>query len=100
MTRRITQGSMGLRLEVRSSECRKNLSQYLDLASDEPIGIIKSNKLIAVLLSIDEYERFQRLKDAFIAAGVDNERSRGWRDQEKASRLASELPKRSDDTEG
>lgn len=89
-----------MRLEVHSSDLRKHLNKYLDLVSDEAIGILRVNRLEAVLLSVDEYEQFQRLKDAFIAADVKNSQSGAWLDQEKASRLASELPKRSDETDG
>ena len=99
MARRITKGSMGLRLELHSSEVQKHMGKYLDLAGDEPIGIVKGSWLVAVLLSVDEYEQFQRLKDAFIAAGAGNERSRAWHDEEKALRLSSELSKRSRETD-
>ena len=52
-------------LEVNASGLRKHFGRFLGLVSDEPIGIRQAGKLVAVLLSGEEYEHLQQLREAF-----------------------------------
>jgi prevent-host-death family protein len=50
--------------EVNATDIKNQFMEFLDLARDEPIGIRKSGKLVAVIVSADQYEHFRRLEDA------------------------------------
>ena len=50
--------------KVNCCRLKHQFGEFLDIARDEPVGIRKSGKLTAVMLSADEYEHLQRLEDA------------------------------------
>jgi prevent-host-death family protein len=47
-------------VKVSSTEARKNLGRYLDLALTEPVVITRNGRASVVILSLQEYERLKR----------------------------------------
>jgi len=50
---------------VKATEMKNKLGRYLQLALVEPVVVEKTNQPVAVLMSIQEYERLTRLEDAY-----------------------------------
>ena len=81
--------------EVTATDLKNRFGEFLDLAREEPVGIRKSGKLAAVILSADEYDHLQRLEDAYwIGRAQAAEASGEWVGHEEATRLLSEHLKR------
>lgn len=75
----------GTMREVNATDLKHQLGEFLDLARDEPVGIRKSGKLTAVMLSADEYEHLQRLEDAYWIARPEAAERRGqWVGRDEA----------------
>ena len=81
--------------EVNATDLKNQFGEFLDMARDEPVGIRKSGKLTAVMVSADEYEHLQRLEDAYWIARAEAAESRGqWVGHEEAVQfLAAGLKK-------
>jgi len=74
--------------EVNATDMKNQFGEFLDLARDEPVGIRKSGKLTAVMVSAEEYEHLQRLEDAFWVARADAAEARGqWIGHDEAVQL-------------
>jgi len=52
---------------VGATEIKNRLGRYLQMAMSEPIYVEKTNRTVAVLLSIEEYERLTKLENAYWA---------------------------------
>jgi prevent-host-death family protein len=50
---------------VQATELKTRLGQYLEAAIKEPVVIEKSGRNTAVIISIDEYNRFLALEDYY-----------------------------------
>jgi antitoxin Phd len=79
--------------EVNATDLKNQFGEFLDLARDEPVGIRKSGKLTAVMLSAEEYEHLQRLEDGYWVARAEAAEARGqWVGHDEAfQHLASRL---------
>jgi PHD/YefM family antitoxin component YafN of YafNO toxin-antitoxin module len=44
---------------------KEHCDEFLELSKQEPVGILKLGKLLAVMISPEEYEHLQRLDDAY-----------------------------------
>jgi len=44
---------------------KNKMGQYFQLAMSEPISVERNGRPIAILLSVDEYERLTRIEDAY-----------------------------------
>jgi prevent-host-death family protein len=81
--------------EVSATEMKSQFGEFLDLARDEPVGIRKSGKLTAVMVSADEYEHLQRLEDSYwIARAERAEERREWVSHDDAMAMLTERLKR------
>ena len=52
-------------MKVTATEVKLKLGTYLQKAMLEPVMIEKTHRTVAVLLSIEEYDRLRRLEDAY-----------------------------------
>lgn len=81
--------------EVNATDMKNQFGEFLDLARDEPLGIRKSGKLMAVIVSADEFEHLQKLEDAYWAARAEAAEMRGeWVGQDEAMRVLTDRLKR------
>ena len=52
-------------ITVKATEMKNKLGHYLQLALVEPVVVEKTNRQVAVLVSIKEYERLTKIEDAY-----------------------------------
>ncbi len=77
--------------EVNATDMKNQFGEFLDLSRDEPIGIRKSGKLTAVMVSAEEYEHFQKIEDAYWVARADAAEASGqWVNHDDAMRLLTD----------
>jgi PHD/YefM family antitoxin component YafN of YafNO toxin-antitoxin module len=50
---------------VKATEMKNKMGQYFQLAMAEPISVQRNGHPIAILLSVNEYERLTRIEDAY-----------------------------------
>jgi len=83
--------------EVNATDVKNQFGEFLDLAREEPIGIRKSGKLTAVMLSADQFDHFQRLEDAYwVARAEAAEKSGQWIGHDEAMRILTERLKQAE----
>ena len=83
--------------EVNATDMKNQFGEFLDLARDEPVGIRRSGKLTAVMVSADQFEHLQRLEDAYWVARAETaERSGEWIGADQAVSLLVGQLKRSE----
>ena len=81
--------------EVNATDVKTQFGEFLDMTRAEPIGIRKSGKLTAVMLSAEEYEHLQRVEDAYWIARAEAAEARGqWLGPEETMRVLTERLKR------
>ena len=81
--------------EVNATDLKNQFGEFLNLAQDEPVGIRKSGKLTAVMVSVEEYAHFQKLDDAYWVARAEAAEQRGqWVEHDEAMRLLTDRLKR------
>ena len=52
-------------MKATATEVKLKLGTYLQKAMAEPVMIEKTHRTIAVLMSVEEYDRLRRLEDAY-----------------------------------
>lgn len=52
-------------LIVNSTEAKKNFGRIIESTIKEPVGVTKSGRKVAVILSSETYERLSMLEDAY-----------------------------------
>ncbi len=57
--------------QLNARDLGTDLDLYLELVKVEPIVIAKAGKLLAVIMSIEEFQRFERLSEAAQENGLD-----------------------------
>jgi len=62
---------------VNATDLKSHFGEFLDLAREEPIGIRKSGKSVAVMLSGEEFEYYQALEDAYLGIQAEQAIERG-----------------------
>ena len=68
-----------------ASEAKNSFGRLLDTAQREPVTIEKKGRPVAVVLSIEDYERLEALEDAWwVARAEDAEREGDWLGPEKS----------------
>jgi len=50
---------------INSTDMKNKMGQYFQMAMAEPISVERNGRPIAILLSVDEYERLTRIEDAY-----------------------------------
>lgn len=50
---------------VNSTDMKNKMGQYFQMAMAEPISVERNGRPIAILISVDEYERLTHIEDAY-----------------------------------
>ncbi|NET65376.1 MAG: type II toxin-antitoxin system prevent-host-death family antitoxin [Moorea sp. SIO1G6] len=61
-----------------ASEAKNRFGELLDLARREPIQITKKGRNVAVVISIEEFERFLELEEELIAIKAEQAQQEGF----------------------
>jgi len=61
-----------------ASEAKNRFGEMLDLARREPVQIAKKGRSVAVVLSIEEFERFSDLENQLLALKAENAHQEGF----------------------
>jgi len=72
-------------------EAKNSFGVLLDTAQREPVTIQKKGRSVAVILSMDEYERLQALEDAYWVARAKEAELEGYLGAGEGERLLQEL---------
>jgi len=77
--------------QVNATDFKNHFGEFLDMAREEAVMVSRSGKPLAVMLSVEEYERLERLDDAYwIALAQAAEASGEWIGHDEAMRLLTE----------
>ena len=77
--------------QVNSTDFKTNFGDFVDLARDQPIQVLRGSKPVGVFLSPEAYDHLQRLEDAYWAVRAKAAEERGeWIGHEEAMRLLTE----------
>jgi prevent-host-death family protein len=77
--------------EINATDFKSQFGEFVELAKEEPVGIRKSGKLTAVMVSAEEFEHLQRLENAYWIARAEAAEKKGqWIGPEEAMRLLAE----------
>ncbi len=74
-----------------ASEAKNEFGRLLDTAQREPVTIEKKGRPVAVVLSLEEYERLEALDDAWWAARADEAAEEGFIGPEEGEKLMRDL---------
>lgn len=74
-----------------ASEAKNQFGRLLDTAQREPVTIEKKGRPVAVVLSLEEYERLEALDDAWWAARADEAAEEGFIGPEEGEKLMRDL---------
>ena len=74
-----------------ASEAKNRFGELLDLARREPIQITKKGRNVAVVLSIEEFERLSELEDELLAIKADKAQQEGFIGMSESEALLEEL---------
>ena len=75
-----------------ATDAKNGFGRLPDTAQREPVTIEKKGRPVAVVLSLEEYERLEALEDAWWAARAEAaEKEGGWLGPEESEKLMQEL---------
>lgn len=74
-----------------ASEAKNRFGELLDLARREPIQITKKGRNVAVVLSIEEFERLSELEDELLALKAEQAQQEGFIGMSESEALLEEL---------
>ena len=74
-----------------ASEAKNRFGEMLDLARREPVQISKKGRSVAVVLSIEEYERFSDLENQLLGLKAEKNRQEGLIGITESESLLSEI---------
>ena len=75
-----------------AKEAKNGFGRLLDTAQREPVTIEKKGRPVAVVLSLEEYQRLEALEDAWWAARADAAESEGdWLGPEESEKYLREI---------
>ena len=74
-----------------ASEAKNHFGKLLDLARREPIQIAKKGRNVAVVISIEEFERLSELEDELLAIKAEKARQEGFIGISESEALLEEL---------
>ena len=76
---------------LRASEAKNRFGEMLDLARREPVQIAKKGRGVAVVLSIEEFERFSDLENQLLALKAENAHQEGFIGTVESETLLSDI---------
>jgi prevent-host-death family protein len=74
-----------------ASEAKNRFGELLDLARREPVQIAKKGRSVAIMMSIEEFERFLDLENQFLALKAEQARQEGFIGFIESEALLSEI---------
>ena len=74
-----------------ASEAKNHFGKLLDLARREPIQIAKKGRNVAVVISIEEFERLSELEDELLAIKAEKAQKEGFIGMSESEALLEEL---------
>ena len=74
-----------------ASEAKTRFGELLDLARREPVKIAKKGRNVAVVLSIEEFERFSELEHQLVALQAEKDHQEGFIGTTESEALLSEI---------
>ena len=74
-----------------ASEAKNRFGELLDLARREPVKIAKKGRNVAVVLSIEEFERFSELENQLLALQAEKAHQEGFIATTESEALLSEI---------
>ena len=74
-----------------ASEAKNHFDELLDLAGTEPIQIAKEGRKVAVVVSIEEFERRWELEEELLAIKAEQARQEGFIGMSESEALLEEL---------
>jgi prevent-host-death family protein len=74
-----------------ASEAKNRFGELLDLARREPVQIAKKGRSVAIMMSIEEFERFLDLENQFLALKAEQARQEGFIGRIESEALLSEI---------
>ena len=74
-----------------ASEAKNRFGELLDLARREPVQIAKKGRNVAIMMSIEEFERFLDLENQFLALKAEQARQEGFIGRIESEALLSEI---------
>ncbi|MDX2254848.1 MAG: type II toxin-antitoxin system Phd/YefM family antitoxin [Pseudanabaenaceae cyanobacterium bins.39] len=74
-----------------ASEAKNRFGELLDLARREPVQIAKKGRSVAIMMSIEEFERFLDLENQFLALKADQAKQEGLIGITESEALLSEI---------
>ena len=74
-----------------ASEAKNRFGELLDLARREPVQIAKKGRSVAIMMSIEEFERFLDLENQFLALKAEQARQEGLVGITESEALLSEI---------
>ncbi len=76
---------------VAAREAKNEFGRLLDTAQREPVTIERHGRPVAVVLSIEDYERFEALDDAYWAMRAEEGERSGWLGPEESERFLNSI---------
>jgi len=70
---------------------KDGFGELLDTARHEPVTIARNGRPVAVVLSVDEFERLKALEDSWWAAKADAAAKEGFLGRSRSDRLLREI---------
>ena len=74
-----------------ASEAKNRFSELLDVAQKEPVQITEKGRNVAVVLSIEEFERLLELEDELLAFKAEKAQQEGFIGMSESEALLEEL---------
>lgn len=74
-----------------AKEAKNHFGQLLTAAMREPVVIDKNGKPVAVILSTEEYQRFEHIEDTLLALKAKMALEEGFLGEEKSEDLLKDL---------
>ncbi|NEN97123.1 MAG: type II toxin-antitoxin system prevent-host-death family antitoxin [Moorea sp. SIO1F2] len=74
-----------------ASEAKNRFGELLDLARREPVKITKKGRNVAVVISIEEFERFLELEDELIAIKAKQAQQEGFIGLSESEQLLEDI---------
>ena len=69
---------------IAAKEAKNRFGQMLDMAQGEPVSIQKHGRDVAVVLSVEEYQRLEALEDEWWASQADEALKEGFMSKQES----------------
>jgi prevent-host-death family protein len=76
---------------MHAREAKNLFGQLLDFAQKEPVLVTKKGRAVAMVLSIDEYERLEDLENQFWAKKAEEAEGGGFIGEKESDKLLTSL---------